>query len=167
MLLFLDTEFGDLEAPEPKLLSIALVPEDGRNPFYAEVSFGDGWNFWDCSYFVQETVLPLMKGGDCLLSRDDLRERLLAWFATMPRYVQVACDSEIDFRLLKGALGDEWPGNLNQRYFDLRPLVDTTVFDKAAFAYYTPTRRAHHALNDAEANRIGWLAWMDAKKGGR
>lgn len=165
MLIFLDTEFTSLSQSDSKLLSLALVPADGRNHFYAEIAMGeDSWNFWDCSDFVMTDVLPLMKGGDCLMSNADLRARLVEWFATMPRSVRVACDSEIDFRFLQAILTDAWPKNLEKRYFDLRPMVDTTVYDQAVYGYYAPGRYAHNALNDAQAYRIGWLAWADANK---
>lgn len=164
MLIFLDTEFTGLWQPDPKLISLALVPADGHHEFYAEVEIGDGWTFWDCSDFVREEVLPLLKGRECLVTRAELRESLMAWFATMPRSVQVACDSEIDFRFLKVILSECWPDNLEMKYFDLRPMVDTTVYDQAVNRYYTPDRPPHNALADAQAYRLGWLAWMDANK---
>ncbi len=89
---------------------------------------------------------------------------LLAWFATLPRSVQVACDSETDFQFLKAILADTWPANLEKRFFDLRPMVDTTVYDQAAQRHFSPVKPPHHALADAEAHRMGWLAWMDANK---
>ena len=165
MLLFLDTEFTGLVV-DPKLISLALVPADGRNEFYAEIEIGDGWTFFDCCEFVRKEVLPLMKGGEHLVTRAELRERLVAWFATLPRSVQIACDSEIDFRFLKQVLDDCWPANMVRKRFDLRGMIDTRVFDHAAQSHYAPDRPAHNALNDARANRRGWLAWADAHKPG-
>lgn len=164
MLIFLDTEYTGLGQPDPKLISIALVPEDGRNSFYAEIEMGDGWARQDCNDFVLANVLPILQGGEYQVTRAKLRDRLLSWFALMPRSVQVACDSDTDFRFLQQILGNDWPGKLDKRHFDLRPLIDTTVYDQAVQCYYSPDLPPHNALHDAQAYRLGWLAWMDARK---
>ncbi|MHB1491447.1 MAG: hypothetical protein ACYCTH_13290 [Cellulomonas sp.] len=98
------------------------------------------------------------------IPRAALRDRLLAWFTAMPRSNQVACDYEIDFRFLQEILYGFWPENLEKRYFDLRPLVDTTVYDKTVQSYYSPERPMHNALADAQAYRLGWMTWIDANK---
>lgn len=164
LLIFLDTEYTGLGQPDPKLISIALVPEDGKNQFYAEIEMRDGWARQDCNDFVLAKVLPILKGGEYQVTRAKLKDRLLGWMALMPRYVQVACDSDTDLRFLQQILGDDWPGKLDKRYFDLRPLIDTTVYDQTVQRYYSPDRQPHNALNDAQAYRLGWLAWMDARK---
>lgn len=164
MLIFLDTEYTGLNQPDPKLISIALVPEDGKNQFYAEIGMGDGWAKQDCNEFVLARVLPILLGCEYQVTRAKLKDKLLGWLASMPRSVQVACDSEIDFLFLKQVLGTDWPEKLNTRRFDLRPLIDTTVYDQTVQRYYSPDRPLHNALNDAHAYRLGWLAWMDAKK---
>lgn len=161
MLIFLDTEFTGFNQKDTRLISLALVPADGRNPFYAELAEGVDWTRDDCSSFVLDNVLPILKGGDYLIPGAELCDRLLEWYATMPRSVQIACDSETDFLFLKAILGDHWPDNLEKRYFDLRPMVDTTVYDRAVQRYYTPGRPPHNALTDAQAYRLGWLAWAD------
>lgn len=56
--LFLDTEFTDLH-PAAKLISIALVAEDGEF-FYAELT--DTYKLEECSDFVKSYVLPFLKG---------------------------------------------------------------------------------------------------------
>jgi hypothetical protein len=162
MLLFLDTEFTGLNQSCAPLISIALVPADGRNPFYAELNQGEGWTRAQCNPFVLSEVLPLLTGPATTLT--DLKARLAAWLTTMPRSNQIACDSELDFQYIRQLFFNKWPENLNQKYFDLRPMADTTVFDKAVGRYYTQDRPPHHALHDAHANRLGWLAWADAKK---
>ncbi len=164
MLIFIDTEFTSLDRRETKLISIGLVPADGRDEFYAEIQVGDGWMHDDCSAFVQTEVLPLLWGGKWAVSSAGLREQLLTWFAARPRSCQIAADSEIDFRFLKAALMDAWPANLAPHYFDLRGMIDSTIFDHAAQAYYAPDRQPHHALHDARASRRGWLAYADAHK---
>lgn len=164
MLIFLDTEYTGLGQSIPKLISIAMVPEDGKNQFYAEIEMGDGWAKHDCNEFVLSEVLPLLKGGEYRVTRTRLKESMLAWIATLPRAVQIACDSETDFRFLKQVLNADWPEKLDRRYLDLRPMVDTTVYDQTVQRYQTSERPAHNALNDAHAYRLGWLAWMEVRK---
>lgn len=113
----------------------------------------------------EKNVLPLLSGGDCVLALGTLQEKLLGWFADMPKHIQIACDSETDFRFLRAILADCWPKNLDDRYFDLRPLIDTTIYDKTVQRYYNAGGSMHNALADAQAYRLGWLAWMDANKG--
>ena len=43
MLIFIDTEFTGLGDPDPRLISIVLVPADGRDVFCAERP-EDCWN---------------------------------------------------------------------------------------------------------------------------
>jgi hypothetical protein len=64
-------------------------------------------------------------------------------------------------------LGAPRPGNLAADYFDLRPLIDTSVYDRTVAACYQIDPRMHHALADARAYRAGWLAWMDSRKRNR
>jgi hypothetical protein len=151
MLLFLDTEYTGL----------ALVAEDGRREFYAELA--GTWTPDDCTPFVQREVLPLLAGPRV---PTEASAGLRAWLTDAPRTVQVACDSETDWRFLLDVLGTPWPANLAGRYFDLRPLVDTTIYDRTVTEYYRTGAREHHALADARAYRRGWLAWMDARKTG-
>jgi hypothetical protein len=108
MLLFLDTEYTGLSQPadDRKLLSLALVTEDGRAEWYAELS---GWTMADCDPWVQRHVLPLMTGPS--MTTEDARASLRNWFATLPRSVQAACDSPIDLRFLLDLLGKR-PSNL-------------------------------------------------------
>ncbi|WP_165106112.1 hypothetical protein [Caballeronia sp. SBC2] len=111
---------------------------------------------------MKRDVLPLLKGPrytvEC--ARADLR----AWFADAPRDVQAACDSGTDWRFLLELLSTPPPPNLAPRYFDLRPLIDTMIYDRAVTSFYQTDNRIHHALADARAYRHGWLAWMDARK---
>lgn len=162
MLVFLDTEYTGYNQAPPQLISLALVAEDGKREFYVEIA--DTWSTADCTDFVKRTVLPLLDGpGRATIQA---RAELNAWFAGSPRRVQAACDSATDFEFLLGLLGLPRPTNLAPHYFDLRPLIDATVYDRAVAAYYETDNRLHHALADARAYRHGWLAWMDARKRG-
>jgi DNA polymerase III epsilon subunit-like protein len=160
MLLFLDTEYTGLDQTRPKLISLALVSEDGRREFYVELA--DTWVPDDCTAFVKREVVPLLDGPR--LPRAEACAGLRTWIADAPRAVQVACDSDTDWHFLLDLLGKPWPANLAGHRFDLRPLIDTTVYDRTVAAYYRTDDREHHALADARAYRRGWLAWMDARK---
>jgi len=160
MLLFLDTEYTGLGQTDPKLISLALVAEDGRREFYVELA--DTWQAADCTGFVRKEVLPLLDGSP--LTQAQARVALRDWLAMAPRHVQAACDSATDFHFLLGLLGTPCPDNLAAHHFDLRPLIDTTVYDRTVAAYHRTDPRMHHALADARAYRSGWLAWMDSRK---
>lgn len=67
---FFDSEFTTLEKDGVrKLISIGCVAQDGRE-FYAELS--DTWHPFNCSDFVVATVLPLLQGGECLMTEAEL-----------------------------------------------------------------------------------------------
>lgn len=160
MLIFLDTEFTGLSHPAHarKLLSLALVAEDGSAEWYAEL---DGWELADCDPWMQRHVVPLLTGPS--LSRDSARASLQDWFAARPRSVQAACDSAIDWRFLLGLLVD-LPSNLAAQRHDLAPLIDAATYNNTLTAYISKEHPEHHALHDARAYRLGWLAWMDSRR---
>lgn len=160
MLIFLDTEYTNPVSRD--LISIGLISEDGQHMFYGERSDFDERL---CNDFVRSEVLPLLSGDR--LSLGQLRPALRAWFQRLPRRVEIACDSHIDFELLHTVLGEEIPTNLVGR-FDLRSLIDSTVFHHAVCRFHDlPGQPWHHALEDAKAHRAGWMAWMDRRKTGR
>jgi len=161
MLIFLDCEFTDFI--DCDLVSIGMVSEDGQYEFYAErTDYTDSW----CNNFVREAVLPFLgkyPGAAC--TRIELKKRLWEWFASLPRHVQLASDSTRDRDLLWDAFGVGLPENLDKSVFDLRSLIDTTVFNDAVCRFHAqPNQPWHHALHDARAHRVGWLAWMESKK---
>ena len=66
---FFDTEFTKFRSAndEPKLISIGLVAEDGRE-FYAELL--DTWGISDCSQFVISVVLELLDNKEFIKEAD-------------------------------------------------------------------------------------------------
>lgn len=159
MLIFLDTEFTDFIDCE--LISIGMVSEDGKHVLYLEIQDFDRSK---CNAFVQSAVWSCLGQVDgAAVSKTDLQDRLRQWFAGLPRSVTIACDSQHDRDLLADALDGEWPPNLSG-WYDLRSLIDTGTFDRAVAHYHTPDRPWHHALYDAHAHRVGWLAWMDQRR---
>ncbi|BCB25296.1 hypothetical protein SKTS_01820 [Sulfurimicrobium lacus] len=160
MLIFFDTEFTELGI-DPRLISIGLVSEDGRE-FYAEMS--DTYRAADCCAFVHEAVLPHLEGSEALMTMYELTLRLGAWLEDFEQPVKLATDSiSWDWPWIQKIfyVTGTWPANL-----DGKPevLSFSAVFDDAMEKAFADGLRRHHALDDAKANRLGWLAWMDATK---
>ncbi len=89
MLVFFDTEFTDF-AEDAKLISIGLVTETGDS-FYAELS--DTYTVEDCSDFVIEHVLPLLEGGNALMTFKELQSQLYNWLEALGEPVTLVTDS--------------------------------------------------------------------------
>ncbi|GHD80363.1 hypothetical protein ACFSQE_07445 [Vogesella fluminis] len=158
MLIFLDTEFTDFI--ECELISLGLISEDGRHELYVEVQDFDRLK---CNAFVQSAVCSsLGRIVGAQVRKTELKNRLNAWFATLAHSVTIACDSQHDRDLLADIFDGEWPKNLTG-WFDLRPLLDSEAFNRSVAQYHTKDRPWHHALFDAQAHRVGWLAWVAEK----
>ncbi len=154
MLVFLDTEYTD--SLNIDLISVGLVSEDGRHEFYGErTDFEKTW----CNEFVKAAVFPhLGQLANAQTDRAGLRTRLSAWFAGLQGTVSVACDSYTDWELLLDVLEHEKPAKLIG-YFDLRPFGKGKIFNDAVCAYHAVGGHPwHHALHDARALRLGWVA---------
>lgn len=94
MLVFLDTEFTDLD--NPRLISIGLVAQEGQQ-FYGELT---DWQLQECSSFVTGAVLPHLKGGAAAMSREGLQERLRSWSNAFGEPVTLISDSPMDWELI-------------------------------------------------------------------
>lgn len=158
---FFDTEFTDLD-PGALLVSFGCVSEDGERSFYAEVSDNDPWRLANASEFFKATVLPLLEGGDYRMPMADLARRFADWIADFGQPVQLATDSLAwDWSWIQRLYWAPgiWPSNL-----DPKPLLlisgdipDFDIFEKGVEAAFASGLRRHHALDDAKANRWGWL----------
>lgn len=159
MIIFYDCEFNDL-VQSPKLISIGFVSADSRT-FYAELS--DSYDFEECSEFVKEIVLPLLEGGEALMSRHQLRGRLKDWLEAFDEPVQLATDSLAwDWLLIQDLFREQksWPANVDGHpvLLNMNYLVDFERFEPALEQAFASGLRRHHALDDAKANRLGWIA---------
>ncbi|MHB1249493.1 MAG: hypothetical protein ACYCZL_08890 [Polaromonas sp.] len=161
MLIFIDTEFTDFIDCE--LISIGMVSEDGQHMFYAEVQ---DFDCAKCNPYVQSGIWPLLgKIPDAIMKRAELPPGLHTWFTGLPRSVTIACDSYTDWELLVDVFDGDLTAQITGRY-DLRALINTAVFNQAVCQYHAqPGQPWHHALHDAQAQRAGWLAWMEVNKG--
>lgn len=166
MLIFFDTEFSELGI-DPRLISIGLVSDDGTRELYAELS--DTYQPKDCSAFVQEAVLPHLQGGDVLMTMDELTLRLGNWIEGFEQPVKLATDSlSWDWPWIQELfyLPGTWPENLDGKPASLFEMVGAQKLEQEveyAFREHTPRLRRHHALDDAKANRLAWLACNEAE----
>ncbi len=154
MLVFFDTEFTEL-CPDARLISIGLVTEDGKHEFYAELS--DTYGQADVSDFARTTVLPLLEGGDALMTMPELKLRLKNWLEHFDVPIQLATDSlSWDWPWIQEIYSDQntWPQNL-----DGNPLIlgQSTEMDLALENAFAGGLCRHYALDDAKANRLAWL----------
>lgn len=158
--IFFDTEFTGLVI-DPKLISIGFADETGEHTFYAELS--DTWRLDDADEFVRAAVLPQLEGGAALMSMRELGERLTDWLESFGEPVKLATDSLAwDWTWIQEIFYEyeAWPRNV-----DGKPLLLTTnylndyhAFLHAVEAAFSTGLRRHHALDDAKANRLGWIA---------
>ncbi len=153
--IFFDTEFTDLIV-DPQLISIGLIDESGERTFYAELR--DTWRPEDIGDFTREAVLPQLEGGEVRLTMAELSVRLGSWFQDFGEPVKLATDSlSWDWSWIQEIFyyANTWPANL-----DGKPLVlaQETEFNLAIERAFAAGLRRHHDLDDAKANRLGWIA---------
>ncbi len=156
MIVFLDTEFTDL-GPKGELLSMGLVQEDGERSLYLERSDFDPAT---CSEFVQSVVLPLLGRQPAACCRfDEFGDRVRSWLAAVPgKVVTIGIDFEMDWDFLVDVLHPDWPENVIAKPLHLRVWLSAPGFAAAEEAYFADGYPRHHALNDAQAARAGYLA---------
>ena len=158
MLIFFDTEFTDLHW-QARLISIGLIAEDGRT-FYAELS--DTYQVTDCGDFAREVVLPLLDGGDSRMALPTLSLRLGNWIEGLEQPVTLATDSLAwDWPWIQKFFEEPgtWPVNLAGQplLLNMNYLADYDKFDAAIAKAFADGLRRHHSLDDAKANRLGWI----------
>ncbi|MGP5371237.1 hypothetical protein ACTXN4_27765 [Pseudomonas helleri] len=138
MKLYLDCEFTQL-SPAAKLISLALVAEDGREVY---VELLDGWSIEDCSDFVTEIVLPQLWGGAYAIPVLAARNTILAFLKGFTEMVEIVTDApEYDWELFCELTysNGHWPGNVRNWP------TDATTLDAVNDGAPLP----HHALLDA------------------
>lgn len=158
MRVFFDTEFTELGI-DPRLISIGLISEDGQREFYAELS--DTYTIEDCGDFARMAVIPKLTGAEVRISLAELGDRLDAWFTAFGEPITLATDSLAwDWPWIQEIFYDRvWPENVAPT-----PEIvgQTPEFARAVEAAVTQHRlRRHHALDDAKANRLAWIAVDD------
>lgn len=151
-LVFFDTEFTGLGQSDPGLISIGLVTETGRHAFYAELppeSYVGHVSPW-----VQENVIPLLEGGNCVKTIVELRQCLTDWLGDLGPVRLVTDAPSYDFALLQTIL-NPWPENVATRpiWFDTYALGSEhqDLLETQFNAFFSAGKPQHHALCDAKA----------------
>lgn len=153
MLVFFDTEFSNFT--ECELISVGFVSVDGHHEFYCELT---DYHFGACSDFVRAEVLPHLEQQHTQCDKNLLNNRLLTWFKILPN-ITIACDSLFDLKLLQSIFSGDMPTNITQ-FYDMRTMMEKPSFNETVHAYHAiPGQPWHHALHDARALRLGWIAW--------
>lgn len=152
MRLFLDTEFTSL-TPEHKLISVALVDED-ENYFYAELS--DTYKLEDCSDFVKEHVLPILRNGKYVMTEYECKLALCKWIEERNVPCVICTDAPTwDLPLFLPLLQPVIPENLNiTETILVRIPTDTEKQLVNKFNY-----DVHNALDDALVMKKGTLGY--------
>jgi len=157
---FFDTEFTKFRTvdDEPKLISIGLVSEDGRE-FYAELQ--DTWDISDCSQFVISVVLELLDNKE-YIKEADLAVKLKAWIEGLgAEEVVLRCDAPAyDWQFVAELFRFYgWPANLRRKcgtvYFDNDRQTHRYRSGLSVF-WKDNAERMHHALVDARSMRFAW-----------
>ena len=159
--LFLDTEWADESGKE--LVSLALISEDGRHIFYAERDPLPG----AATAFVRETVYPLLERGDLAITDAKMARAIRRFLSSIPE-PYVLADYPNDLALLRHALAGFGLSPLQADDYGPIPTVVTTLMmrdermtmllDAWFRAHSAEAARRHHALVDARALRMSWLA---------
>jgi hypothetical protein len=177
--IFLDTEFTNLMNPD--LISIGLITEDGNHELYME---RNDYDKKSSSQFVREMVEPyLMTNG---MRFNEMSARLYVWLDELPDKYQIMVDYPDDWRLFMDLLDEDLPKNIHGEPSYVYPQLETNAVMKGmkddsmletiiavrnsfkdGFSdfFYTFKLPSHHALNDAKANRYGWLKAMEQLNG--
>lgn len=157
--LFLDCEWADNIGSE--LVSLALVSEDDRYRFYAELSPLPAHP----TSFARHVVYPLLDHGQHARQEAELTRGLRMFLASIP-VPHVLYDDSVDGALFRYALDgfeldDSNLAEVPAPQLQSTLLVDRDAIRREADRYFTakPDRasRRHHALADAEALRWAFL----------
>lgn len=155
---FLDTEFTGLDQREPRLISLALVPEDGEDALYLELPPP----FWvdQASLWTQANVVPHLRGGEAVVPVEEVRERIALWLDRQGRTLRVVTDyPEYDFAFLKAILRP-WHPSLHPQpvKFGAGSLGESNqrLFENARDSSFSIEQPRHNALADALALRGMW-----------
>lgn len=163
--IFFDTEFTHLITPltpaPAALISIGCISEDGKK-FYAE---NGKVKIEQCSQFVIDTVLPLLERGSKRVPYGRLAHHLRSYVESFNDEVVFWSDAPVfDWYHVSDMFNIfGWPENLNREpkalFFD-STIKQTRFKNGVKNAFYTLKLRPHHALDDAIANRAGYLSAM-------
>lgn len=163
MNIFIDTEFthlpDQLNPESPGLISIGCASQNDKK-FYAENA---DFNVDQCSYFVIETVLPLLEGHEVSMPYSMVAKQLKEYVESFESEVAMWSDApSFDWPFIKHLFDTcGWPKNLNKE--PMRLIFNGNKADRFnnavenAFRTIKPALRRHHALDDAVANKLAYM----------
>ena len=103
-------------------------------------------------------VVPLLSGPK--LSKAELRDKLNAYLSAQPEGTEIVADYPLDYMLLVEACGGSLPPNIQTCWMDISWDKDLDKFKEAMDGYFAKYPQ-HHAMHDARAMRLGYLAIMN------
>jgi hypothetical protein len=162
--IFFDTEFTSYSDDNAKLISIGLASED-NNQFYAELT--DTYDQSMCSSFVVETVLPLLEGGLCRQTYQELAISLKDWIESkdVQEVLLISDSPSIDFPFIQDLFEKiGWPYNLSKKCEPLHFSVGmhNEKFHQALDNFWKHhAGRQHHALTDAQSYLCAWNSYRE------
>lgn len=155
---FLDTEFQDNADLAPiTLLSIAIISEEDDR-LYAEIKGApslvtDPW--------IKDNVLPHLRGGSALATKDQLRTEILRFVGPNPEFWGYYCDYDwVVLCQLIGRMSDH-PGDWPYYCRDLRQALDERGFSHIC----QPNDAIHNAEDDAMWVADTWAGYIDPLRG--
>ncbi len=159
-LIFLDTEFTDFTNCD--LISIGMVSTGGHELYFERNDYEQKWS----SEFVRANIVPMLgKQGVRVGSKEECAQAVREFFAGLPyEKIVVVVDYYQDLHLLADLLDNDYgPKYAGAAY--LQNLFDHYEAARACLLaaedfFAEQNVLQHHALDDAKANRAGWIAGM-------
>lgn len=161
--IFVDTEFTDLDPYKGELLSVGLVKLNGQQ-LYVEIAYEGDMHPW-----VKTNIIPMLTEEK--VSREEAMEKI-AEFVGPDKPYMVAFVPQYDMLYMMKLFGRE---NIpfNWMAIDFASMlfgdgVDPTVLRSgrrevllAQLGFHPDDYRNHHALDDARALRDVWMAMVE------
>lgn len=155
MKIVVDCEFTQLNA-NSKLISMALVAEDGRE-IYFELT--DSFEVSGCSDFVKEHVLPQLSGGDAQCTIVQAQGELLRFLDAFES-VEILTDApqwDWEFFCDLVYVDGKWPSNVSNKPLNLISLYNEVASE---VEINEAPELPHHALLDARLLASYYLKYI-------
>ena len=159
--IFIDTEFTNFH--NKGLISIGLIEMESQETFYMECL---DYKKEENSDFVKKNIVPLLNGsGD---TTKEVINKMLTWLDKWEEYCFVG-DSETDYQIItretklpKKCRGFIYVEHymeevLNIRSDEMKTIISERFSEYCEEYFYVNNKKAHHALEDAKANRWAFL----------
>ncbi len=162
-LIFIDTEFADVEANE--WVSIGLAPFDAdRASFYVERKV-----LPVATEFVREVVYPLLQRDQSAMPDAMASDAVRRYLNGFPQPVAIAYDHDVDWRVLLCVIN-------HHQARELMPDLEAVDMSKLGDAYWIALdkvweqdaerrKRRHHALVDATVQREAYISALATIRG--